>query len=474
MPDELKFLYPEEKELPPIGEPVKAKNGTKKGFIIRMDSMQSGVEANYYWILRFMKAEGPHFGMEMSGEEGNIMKLKDLSTAGEASAFWGSLETRRTVQQEKAQQMMMNIGNLVKVTFGMVRELRIIDERLKFYEESYKGDHSAEVVLKGVWSDQVEGGPKNPLSVMGMASQLGYATLPDLFFKITPKTPEDVTKEVDSLKGINERIKTILKRKLKQFMEWKDKTNKELKTRRQFMLKYLRQHFNSIKVNINWLRPYLRNIRALSQKGSLTDEDIVSAFETNKIEIELLGYKTKYTVTTTEGYDETHTFHKYLPALLIQINFVAHPEMAYQKEYQRGAIHLGRTEIRIKPHVTTYKQIEEYKKTMEKEDLELLESYMGAVMSLKEELFKYLEEAGEKIEKEIEEKPKESLLEPFVAIFKGFGDIFGGKKEVKGKPEVRLSGRQEKQEKEAAASTAGTLAWTLYDVFKKAHGMITP
>ena len=57
-----------------------------------------------------------------------------------------------------------------------------------YYSDSYDADsksrESAEITLKGIWVDMVEQGAKNPASVYGMAREVQFTTLPDLFFSI--------------------------------------------------------------------------------------------------------------------------------------------------------------------------------------------------------------------------------------------------------------------------------------------------
>ena len=447
-----------------------------------IDSMQAGVEANYYWILRFMTSRNPSFGLQME-----VKKIRDIFTASEASSFWGNVEQRKGLQQDKVSQYMATIGKLIKDMFQIIRELRIIDERLAYYDGYNKRGKSNEpldepscIALKGTWVDLVEGGTKNPASVYGLASQVGFATLPDLFFTIHPFKSEEIDREVKKLKDFNRKVQEVLSRKLKQFLEWKEKTEKEIRHRKIFILKYLRMHFNNIKLYTSWIKPYLRAIKAL-QSGS-TDEspDVSSAFETNMVELELVGYKKKYSISNEEGFETEYEFKKYFPCTLVKFKHVAMPMMSYQKEYQRGPIHVGRTEITIEPHFLTQKQIEEYKTAMDRKDLEeiedLIPSLQGSLSSLGEELDKYLVEAGENIniEKKEKEKPQEGLLSPFINIFKGIKEIVTLKKAPSKKGEEVLSKRKEQVEMDEAKKIAAGTSFVLYDIFKKGHGMLAP
>jgi len=480
-PKSKKTLETEAKENNPLikGETIDPKNGDERMTIV-IESMQSGVERYYYWFLRTMQATN-FFGMNM-----DVEKIRDVFGGGEASSMWGNIEQRKTLQQDKASQFLGTIGNMLKSTFQILRELRILDERKEYYDKSEKGDKSAEVALKSIWVDMVEGGGQNPTSVTGLSQKVGFVTLPDLFYSVSAKNADAVDGVVEKLKegGVNKTIRTVLARKLKQFYIWKDKTGKEVRTRKKFVLKYLRQHFNVIKMYISWVRPYLQNVQRLQMQENRSDVDVASAFETAKVELELMGIGKAYEVSdpvTSES--RTMKFKKVFPITLVKLKHVTLPQMQFQSEYQRGPIHTGRTDIVIEAYTATKEEIEQYKKEKDKEDIELLASVNSAMESLKEELDKYLEEAGEQSVIEAKEeaeyakmKASEGILTPFTSIFKGFGDMFGAlvpKPAKKKIGEETITSQEAASEAGAAKGAAAANAWQMYNTFKKVHGMYT-
>src|SRR5262249_54871452 len=130
--------------------------------------------------------------------------------------------------------------------------------------------HAADVTLKSIFTDLVEGGTKNPQSVFGLASQVNFTLLPDLFFNTYIAHKGDVDRTVDGM-AYNKSVKAVLKRKLYQYLIWKDKTYSELITRRNFNVKYLRQHWTIIKMYMQWVKPYLRNIQRLTMQQDFMD-----------------------------------------------------------------------------------------------------------------------------------------------------------------------------------------------------------
>ena len=345
-----------------------------------------------------MRAKVP-FGRELK-----IIKVKDFYTAGETSSYWGNIEQRKSVQQEKYAQFMINIGQMTKSLFQLLRELRIMDERLEYYDQSFKDDLDADYALKNIWITMVEGGAKNPDSVYGLAAQVGFLTLPDLFFKIRIKGRDNLENKIKEQKedlgkaGYNRKVLEVLGRKLFQYYTWREKTYKELNDGKRFKLRYFAQHLLIIKQYLNWLRPYLKNIKRLQMNlNNVSDPDIIAAFETSKIEVEILGIGQQYDRPIL-GSDmvETKKYKEKFPVIKIELNYVAIPQMSFQQEYQKGAIHVGRTEIILSSYIATQKEIDEYMTKQDEDDLELLRVVDSSIEAFMDDIRKYVKELKEK------------------------------------------------------------------------------
>ena len=363
---------------------------------------------------------------------------------------------------------------MVRELFQLVRELRILDERLSYYYDSFttsKSSESAEITLKGIWVDLVEQGAKNPASVYGMAREVQFTTLPDLFFSTHPKKQEDVDEVVERERGsFNRKVREVLKRKLRTFLAWKEHTFDEIKNRRKFTLKFLRQHYEVIRMYIQWVRPYLRNIQRLQLDQSKTETpDLLVAFETSMIEVELLARK------------KVKPADKINQCLLIHYLFRTRPEMSYSQEYQKGPLHLGRVEVDFRAYGWTDEQIQNYKKMRAQEDFQLLgiidASVKAAMEALGDELMRYLEEAGEEFGPKVEKKvEKGHLFSPYTSIFKGFSELFGAaqkaKKVEKPKKETKTDIFKLKMARNTAETNVKDATWTIYHHFKKHHNML--
>ncbi len=441
------------KDMEPTGYP----NPIKRYRLV-WENFSMSMEESYFWVLRLLQQE---FSYE-------VEKTIDTFSMSEQSSFFGVAMQRLGIQQDKVAQYFATIGKMVKDLFAIVRELRIIDERLDYYEKSKSPDDKIrehnEIILKGLWIDVVEGGAKNPGSVFGMATQGPmFITLPDLFFKVHPRNPDDVTKQVDPLE-FNPAVRAALKRKLGQYLDWKERTYQELVVRRQFQIRYLRQHYEVIMMYVNWIKPYLKYIKRMhTDLNRLDSPELITAFETSMIEIELLARKKVNSKPNVYSIIVAHFLFQVKP----QLNFVA-------ENYQRGPIHVGKLTMNLRGYAWTDEEIELYKKLKKNEDLDLLKtiskSVESAVEALGEDLKKYIKEAegsiyGEKEQKKVE---KRSFWETVA------GDFISKKpkEEKKSKKQEREDQEKIKEAKEKIVASVKPELHNTFKFYKKAHGMV--
>ncbi len=451
------------------GYPMPGKNressfNFRRRFIYETYAMP--IEETYFWIYAHLTEGRDGFPI--------VEKIIDVFTSSEQSSFWGQSSTRLGVQQDKVSQYLATIGKMIKDLFQLVREIRILEERLGYYEDSIDasrpGRESAEITLKGIYVDMAEGGSKNPSSVFGMARELQFTTLPDLFFSIHPPTPEKVDEYVDRL-DFNEAVKRVLKRKLRSYMEWRKHTHKELKTRKTFTLRYMRQHYDVIQMYLQWIRPYLRNIARLQsermEKKKMISADIVSAFEGSLLEVEFLVRK------LPKGNKKIYA--------CVLCNFVLRtkPEMSFHQEGYRhqGPVHMGKVECIMRAYAWTDADIQAYKNLRNAEDFEMIgridASVKAAMEGLGEEVQKYLRESGEELmltkEEKIEEgKPKKkSILEDTLGTFITIKPKSEKPKKISADDKINID-----KEKSAAFSGAQSGLWLTYKNYKKSHGFL--
>ncbi len=380
-------------------KPVLGKSIIKKE--IHYENFQEGIEKFYFTIVDIIEDMGYE-----------INKTEDQFLTSPGSAQWEVFEKRKSIQQDKASQYLANIGRMTKDMMVLYRELKIQDERLGFYKESDKGSDSAELSLKSLWIDLVEGGSKNPSSVLGLAQQVGFVTLPDLFFRLNPKKVDEVDKQVNKVET-NTQVKNVLKRKLTQYVQWRERTYQELITRRHFNIKYLAQHFDVIKMYLEWVKPYVKNVKNLTQKVDKSKNyQLLQTSESSISDIEIVA-KAKNIDAVTE--------YKYVfPVIMVKFHHRTRPVMAYQgQEYSKGAIQLGRIECDIEGYSVTQEEYEKYLSKKEGEVLEILASVdesMRAFLSdskSKEDFEAYLSEARGKEDETVKINKKTSIFDIF-------------------------------------------------------------
>jgi hypothetical protein len=456
-------------------------------YFLSIESPHESIEPLYYWCLT-------HLTVDWSFPK--VHKITDLFTASEHSSFYGASAQRLGLAQDKVSQYLATIGKMIKDMFQLVRELRWIDERKKYYDDAEKGLEGAEVALKGLWTDMVDGvvgGQRTSSNIFVMAQQLQFAALPDLFFSIHVTKPivaklkgksvkdvsdEDVRKMIDQLvdkqaAGFNKELRNLLKRKLYQYTVWRNETKLEIEQRRTFTIQYLNQHYQTIRMYMTWVKPYLKHIQKLGADVSKTDSAaLIAAFEGSLIEIEILGQQ------VPEGNKEVYT------CMLISFNYRTRPQMQFSQEggYHRGPLHVGETKITWRGYTWTEKEIEAFKKMKEAEDFELIKvidrSLAAAMDALGDDLKNYLKEAEERFAKK-EEKPKKEpvklpgLAEPFVEVTKGFADVFKAFTQKGGAKKSSAAAEAKAGEKKKAEGAVKFLTWQHYKNFKKAYRLLT-
>ncbi len=447
-----------------------------------VENQTASLEESYYWLLHFLK-----FDMGFA----KVDKIYDIFSASESSALFGNNAQRLAIQQDKASQYLVQIGQLVKQLFPLVRELRVIDERLEMYD-NWKKNKSADISLKHTYINLVEGGTQNPDSVYGLAQRLGFTVLPDLFLGTHVYSTKDVDNEVDngSASEFNKSVKAVLKRKLFLYINWKEKTEKELRAKRQFQLRYMRQHWNVIKLYIDWLKPYLRSASRLTQNKRLTDSaEIISAFDTTRAEIEVL-VKKPHDLKKKDGHYQ---------CVIVNCSYTTVPKMAYNPQYQQQNVaQTGRIDVSLRSYGWHEKDIEAFKKMRQQEDINMLKTIdgnvAGALDALGEDFENYLLESEDvqalekdaaakkkqkahekKLQEAYNKKKKEGYFDIFTSVGKGFQELFTAgfdPEKKKAKKDSEEPKGPNKKIKEKAAKSAAFFMGVTFQVYKKAHKMI--
>jgi len=384
----------------------------RRAYRIEFEAESYNVEEMYYWIVGHLHYD---FGMQ------DLHKIIDTHAHSAGSALFGDLQARLGAQQSNVSNYLGMMGRLVKDLFALVRELRQLEERLGYYTESKelkdaKKANAAESTLKDIWITLVEGGSQNPSSVYGMAQKVGFTILPDLFFSVGPLKKEDVDKHVDSLE-FNDAVKNALRRKLFQFTNWKEETHRELQSKRNFQIKYLRQHYEVIQMYMEWIKPYIRNIQRLNLNENRMDNDafLIHSFDSSVSEIEVALAKGDGEVMVKKdedgdvvkdenGNEVTDDENMIYSVVLINFTFHTKPQLlvrAPESYNQKGAVHVGHVDMIMRCYGWSAKDIDNYKRYRESEAWDFIQSFDSSIKDAMEYLGKdlktYLEEAGKRL-----------------------------------------------------------------------------
>jgi len=86
------------------------------------------IEEPYFWVINFLRDD---FGFH------DFEKISDIFTGSVFSGFGSQQSTKTGVVQDRASNFLATAGKMSKEIFQILRELRIIDEKLGHYYNSW-------------------------------------------------------------------------------------------------------------------------------------------------------------------------------------------------------------------------------------------------------------------------------------------------------------------------------------------------
>lgn len=456
------------------------KDGPLSNHNVMYDSSSETLEPVYFFVLDLMNS----FGL-------NPEKLIDNFSSTPGSGHFGEFGQRASTMQQQASQILGNINTVLRSVLNLLYDLRDFKIRLQSYDDlkdKSKSD-AAMLSLKQIWMDKVDI-QKGNSSIKAMAFSQGgpFVTLIDAFLAIKDESLKDKNgNEID----LNERVKRALKPRIFEFNNWIKQSEQELRNRYKIEKTYLKSQVNSIKLYSRWAKPYLKAAMELEQSDQSRTPDFVKTFNTIILELTLLGKNKIDPATLALEGEYPRDFakesylnkfkRKYYSCILVDFRFRGIPQkIAQQGHFAFG----GRAEINFKAYALNDDELKKLKQEMEKSDMgDVLNLIQGitteSLDQLQEEIDFYLNEP----EEEIKQKKTDwkEIFEPFSALLDGF-NIFkseeskektSGKKEVEKKIEkIEPDNWYEKEFfRKTAKDKAIETAFTLFDLYKKAHGM---
>jgi len=448
------------------------------------DSAQNQLEPIYYWLLDFIRDQGL-----------KVEKVVDNFTSSPGSGHFAEMGQRATRMQEEGMKILGGLNQTIKSALNLVYDLKEFKMRLKHYEDYREGDKvtsdAALLALKQVWLDSVDLPKRNDGSIHGLASKLGYTTIREAF--MYARSLEDIDTMAEEKEGvINEQVARILKPRLKEFFDWIDYSEAELRKRYQIERSYLKSQIGTIKLYSAWVKPYLKAAEELRQKGFDGEAALVNAFSTTMFQLTLFCTNKKDMVAFNDptairgGRSDGATKpkkRKYFPVMIVDFVYRGH---LLQRANQRGDMAPafgGRVEMTFDSYALNSEELERIKKTMEKEDMKETLSLEGdyameAIDELEKDFREFLDDDYvDKILKKDPSKKKKQTddINPFAAL----ASIFTGGSSKEEKKEgdydfdkkIKPDNWTERQARKRAADGAASVNYRVYDIYKKAHGM---
>lgn len=436
------------------------KNKSDYSLELGYNSPEAHLESIYFWVLDFLQ----------SLSEDGVEKIVDNFTSAPGSGHFAEMGGRATRMQEEGMKILGSINLVIKSVIQLAYDLKEYEIRLDHYEKAKSKDSREKeagfLALKQIWMDNVDM-KRGRGSIHQMTYELGFTTLREAF--LVCNSLEDVDKN----EIINEQIKRIVKPRVAEFLSWIDLSEKELRKRFEIEKAYFRQQVETIKLYTSWAKPYIKAAQQLQQKGFDKNPALVAAFNTTLFEIVLFGKaklnfeKAIYNQKLPKSLQNYKEKRKYYSCLLVSVNFEGFPQKVTQQAYGFG----GKVTMNFDSYTLNEDEVELLKKTMEKDDLNAGMAFVDeysrvALDQLKEDMDRFISAKEEKKEE------KNESLNPFSALMDFFkSEEQKEKKKIEKPSDIRKDNYVEKEIRQIAAEEGKKNAYSIYDIYKKAHGM---
>ena len=442
------------------------------------DSSSETLEPVYFFILDLMSSLG------LSPE-----KLVDNFSSTPGSGHFAELGQRATIMQQQAGKIMGDVNTVLRSVLNLIYDLKDFQTRLKHYDslnsKSKDEKEAALLGLKQIWLDKVDINKGNS-SIKAMTfGQSGFQTLMDAF--LVANDEKDAEK-ID----LNDRVKRIVKSRIIEFNIWLKESEKELRKRYELEKTYLKSQVNSLKLYARWVRPYLKAAQDLESKES-NNPSLVKTFNTIILELTLFG-KSKLDIPDEASKGNIPgDFAKgkfldkqrsYYGCVVVSFTFRGIPQrISQQSHYAFG----GKAEISFSAYALNDEELKKFDGIMKQSEIgDVLSLIEGATTeslgTLEEEINSFLDEKP-KEEKKPEKKGFFSEIakdqsNPITALFGNLDLTKLFKKSEAKKPEKKESENvapdnwpEEEYFRPLSVEIAKDKAMTLFDTYKKSHGM---
>lgn len=431
------------------------------------ESYAETLEPVYYYIVDLME----EFGFK-------VEKLIDNFSPTPGSTQFGEMGTRRSVMEQQVAKIMGDVNTVLRSVLNLIYDLKEFRIRLQQYKDlkNEKTKTAARLALKQVWLDKVDiqkGNSSLKAMAFSQQSPAGRSLL-DAFLAT------DTIEQVMSL-GMNDISKRIIAPRINEFNGWVVESEKELTKRYEIEKAYLKSQVSSLKLYSRWAKPYLLAAQKLTLAEKPRSAALVSAFNRTILELTVLG-KSKIDVkdlADSGEFPEHLGKDKVLKKMRDYYNVVVVDFIFRGVPTQNNLI--GRVDITFKGYALNQEELDKFEEELSKSDIE---DVLRLSEGMTEDTLKQIQGDLDFFLEEDENKQEASSSEvkdvnPFKALVGGYEKKPEKKDEKKeeGKGEkkkvtIRKENRDEKEYiLPFTEKNVKELTFSLFDVYKKAHGM---
>ncbi|MBN1924049.1 MAG: hypothetical protein JW791_04805 [Nanoarchaeota archaeon] len=370
-------------------------DGWKAQYKIEVNTPFQSIGKYYNMVLKELSS----FGFK------NLVRIDQSLAASPTSGFYGDVAQRKAYAKDQFDKGMGLVNNIVQTVIKLIYSLREFDLVLDIYKRLEENDDtkkiSAELNLRRIFMDEVDikkgrGSMNNLTTAQGME----FVSLRDNFLVIKDlKSIDDLT--------VNDRVKRILKERFAEYEDWKNAYKKDVEGRRKIQRQYLRNQIESLKMQLDWVKPYYTLMQQLDISSGVADPDLLPGIDTTIITTKIRGIIGGAPKKLATAFADVEFRFKTSP---IQV----------RSEQGQAYHHRFKTEIIYTPYVMSNSDYEKIVEVETLKDIDFLKEIVGQSLdAIKDDLEKYMK--GEDIK---EEEKKEKPLSPFGFLVLPFKPLF--------------------------------------------------
>lgn len=373
----------------------------REQFKLTYDCLDDSLEAIYFALLETIQ--------ERAGWETVI--LEDTIQAAAGAGIFQDLSRKGVTAQHEATRLIGNAQTLVRGMTQAVSDLRQLQERLRLHHEHLNSNEEMSAAalqqLKQRWLEETEAGRR--------AQSLNRTVeRPFLTSFLDPPLSQSAPDAGDSnLNGNSGALRGIEK----EFRHWLGEDERELRLRLQLGRKQLQAQLETLKLQAQWLHPYLRLADQL-KPTSTASPSLVTAFNTALFEVTLLAVHPLNVTDAIEqgelpGWVERFSHREFSAVVVVELFFRSAPLRLGGGSHA----HRGRVEMRLSSYALHAAELETLRREYHRDELgELLQTLGAGIPANLEQMIRDLEETP-LAAATVDSRSADADTNPFTALF---------------------------------------------------------